>query len=59
MLGGRAEQLPGHAAARVSASAFELRRETVSQWRLFVPPLLALALLLSLPDLPGRRAPAC
>lgn len=42
------------AAALVSAVAFELRRETVPQWRLFVPPLLALALLLSLPALPVR-----
>ena len=42
------------AAALVSAVAFELRRETVPRWRLFVPPVLALAIVLSLPALPMR-----
>ena len=42
------------AAACIYLVVRELRRPYVSQWRLFVPPLLALALLLSLPDLPGR-----
>lgn len=42
------------AGALVSAVAFELRRDTVPQWRLFVPPLLALAVLLGLPALPMR-----
>jgi len=42
------------AAGLVAAVAFELRRETVPRWRLFVPPFLALAIVFSLPSLPAR-----